>query len=174
MILKDKVVIIINGKGGAGKDTLCDIAGDTYGVRTVSSITPVKEIAALCGWHGEKDAKARRFLAELKQALLAYNDLPNTYLAGEYRSFMDGDADILFVHIREPDQIAAFKRSVPSKCVSLLVRSPAAACPYGNDADDRVEDYSYDYYYDNVQPLDAAAPDFTAFLNSLLTKEGVL
>ena len=53
-----KVAIVINGPGGVGKDTLCELAARHFKVRNVSSITPIKEIAAMCGWHGEKDDKA--------------------------------------------------------------------------------------------------------------------
>ena len=43
---KEKVLIIINGKGGVGKDTLCAFAGRYFQAKNVSSITPIKEIAA--------------------------------------------------------------------------------------------------------------------------------
>ena len=45
-----KAVIVINGAGGVGKDTLCDLAAKHFNVYNVSSITPIKEIASLCGW----------------------------------------------------------------------------------------------------------------------------
>lgn len=34
-----KIVIIINGNGGVGKDTLCDFAAEKYKVTNVSAIT---------------------------------------------------------------------------------------------------------------------------------------
>ena len=45
----EKIVIIINGVGGAGKDTLCDLASKHYKVKNISAITPIKEIAQKCG-----------------------------------------------------------------------------------------------------------------------------
>ena len=72
--LKDKIVIIINGKGGAGKDTVCDIAAKFYKVEIISAITPIKEIATSFGWRGEKDRRARKFLSDLKRAFIEYND----------------------------------------------------------------------------------------------------
>ena len=51
-----KYVVIINGKGGVGKDTLCDIVSKKYCVNNVSSITPIKQIAQIGGWKGEKVA----------------------------------------------------------------------------------------------------------------------
>ncbi len=40
-----KIVIIMNGHGGTGKDTLCGFAEGIYSVRNVSSAEPIKEIA---------------------------------------------------------------------------------------------------------------------------------
>ena len=47
-----KLTIVINGKGGVGKDTLCRFAAERYKTRNISSITPIKELAAACGWQG--------------------------------------------------------------------------------------------------------------------------
>ena len=58
----NKVAVVINGAGGVGKDTLCNLAAKHFRVLNVSSITPIKEIAAECGWRGEKDDKARKSL----------------------------------------------------------------------------------------------------------------
>ena len=173
--LNHKTIIIINGRGGSGKDTLCEIAAEHFRTKNISAITPIKEMAKRCGWNGEKDSKSRKFLADLKQAFIAYNDLPGRYLEEECRKFAQGDDDLLFVHIREGDQIDAFKRRAGMKCVTLLVRSPrtAAAC-YGNDADDLVDSYHYDYCYENAKPLDQLAPDFLSFLRELLIREGAL
>ena len=46
----EKTVIVINGAGGVGKDTLCEFAEKHYKVMNISSITPIKEIAAMCGY----------------------------------------------------------------------------------------------------------------------------
>lgn len=175
VLLREKLVIIINGRGGSGKDAVCAAAAGKYAVRNVSSIDPVKEIARTCGWHGEKDEKARRFLSDLKQALIAYNDLPNAYLAGQYREFLAGPEEIMFVHIRERDQIEAFRRQTAGKCVVLLVVSPRTeTVSYGNGADDGADGCGSDYVYRNDRPLDAMPEDFLAFLDALLRREGVL
>ena len=56
-----KAVIIINGNGGVGKDTLCEFAGAAYRTQNISSVTPIKEIASRYGWRGEKDSRSSRF-----------------------------------------------------------------------------------------------------------------
>ncbi len=159
----EKHVIIINGTGGAGKDTLCDFAAECYAVTNISSITPIKEIARQFGWNGEKDARSRKFLADLKQAFVAYNDLPFQYLRGEYEKFLESDNQILFVHIREPEEIEKFKRSVGTSCVTLLIRGGGRK-GWGNASDDNVENYAYDYVYHNDKTLADARKDFLKFL----------
>ncbi|MBQ7337842.1 MAG: hypothetical protein IJW40_05220 [Clostridia bacterium] len=165
----NKLTIVINGKGGVGKDTLCLSLTDRR-VRNVSSITPIKEIASQHGWNGEKDLKSRRFLAELKRVFTEYNDLPNRYLVEQYREFLEGDEDILFVHIREADQIKAFVQGVHGDCITLLVRRdlPETAQGYGNRADDDVENYPYDVIFDNNHPLEQSTVAFSKLIDELL------
>jgi adenylate kinase family enzyme len=62
-----KLAFVINGSGGAGKDTLCELAAKHFKTVNVSSIDPIKKIARENGWNGEKDLKSRKFLADLKQ-----------------------------------------------------------------------------------------------------------
>jgi guanylate kinase len=45
-----QITIVMNGKGGVGKDTLC-LSLSSRRVRNISSITPIKEIAANYGWN---------------------------------------------------------------------------------------------------------------------------
>lgn len=166
----DKCVIVINGKGGVGKDTLCDAARDVYKVKNISAITPIKELAAQHGWKGEKDDKSRRFLAELKRVFVEYNDMPTRYLLEECDAFAQSDDEILFVHIREPQEISKFVSGVTLRCVTLLITGRDEGKTYGNAADDGVADYDYDFTYANVLPLEKAPADFVCFLQQKIMK----
>ena len=165
-----KLAIVINGSGGAGKDTLCEMASKHFKVVNVSSIDPIKQIARENGWNGEKDLRSRKFLADLKQLFTEYNDLPTTYVLGKCEEFLNGEGEIFFVHIREGEQIAHFiekARLIGAEPKSLLVRSKRCESVYGNASDDDVANYSYDYYYDNDLPLEEAEADFVRFLKSI-------
>lgn len=162
-----KIVIIINGNGGVGKDTLCNFAGAKYKTVSISSVTPIKNIARHGGWHGEKDAKSRKLLADLKKVFIEYNDLPYKYLTEEYEKFMRGSAQILFVHIREGSEIDRFRQYVKAPCFALLVRRDNLSKNWGNDSDDNVENYKYDYIYDNNRPLHEAKSGFVSFLQEI-------
>lgn len=165
-----KTVIVINGAGGVGKDTLCDFAAKHFKVKNISSITPIKELATLCGWSGKKDDKSRKFLADLKRLTVDYNDLPTRWALGEYNSFLASDEQVMFVHIREPEEIEKFVRATDGAAKTLLIRGGVRMrrTEYGNAADDSVENYKYDFYFVNDRTLQDAERDFCAFLSDIL------
>ena len=162
-----KIVIVINGAGGVGKDTLISFAAEKYGVMNVSSIYPIKEAARQVGWNGKKDQRSRRFLSDLKKLSVEYNDYPATYLKKKYEEFMAGRAEIMFVAIREGSEIRRFIEEICPKAVTLLVRRPGIGS-YGNSSDDDVENFGYDFVYNNEFPLTYARQDFMRFLKDLI------
>lgn len=170
-----KLVIVINGRGGVGKDTLCEALRTDYLVTNISAITPIKEIARTYGWNGEKDERSRRFLANLKRVFVEYNDLPNRYLLSEYEKFISNDAEILCVHIREKDQIEKFVKSITLPCITLLVKrnTELLSKKYGNDADDGVEEYCYDYEFSNDDSIEVSAEKFRALIRGILNRDGM-
>lgn len=162
----EKIVIIINGSGGVGKDTLCEFAAKHFRVWNVSSITLIKEIARKdFGWDGKKDSKSRKLLSDLKEAAANYNDMPFHYLCKEYQRFLKSKAQILFVHIREGKEIEKFKNHVSGACYTLLItRKSNDKAAWGNASDDNVEEYKYDWIYENNKPLEESEQDFCDFL----------
>ena len=171
-----KFVFVINGPGGVGKDTLCAMAAKHFKVKNVSSITPIKEIAAACGWGGEKTDRARKFLADLKALTVAYNDYPTRWITREYEDFLASDEEILFVHIREGAEIRKFVDATGGRALTLLVRGGHRfhhrGGAYGNAADDDVEKYRYDYVFYNDHPLSETERVFVAFLSRIMHERG--
>ncbi len=165
-----KLVLVINGRGGVGKDTLCDFAARHFKVRNQSTIDPVKALARQCGWAGEKTDRARKFLSDFKALLVAYNDYPTVWATAQYREFLAGDEEIMFMHIREATEIGKFIRATDGHAKALLIRRPAVdRKTYGNASDDGVENYAYDYVYDNCLPIEKAEEDFIIFLRQIYT-----
>ena len=164
-----KVAIVINGAGGVGKDTLCELAAKHFKVMNISSITPIKEIAALCGWDGTKDNKSRKFLSDLKNLCVEYNDYPTSWAKARYDEFLLSDDEILFVHIREPKEIEKFVSATGGNAVTLLIRGGKRMSneKYGNASDDGVEDYPYDYYFLNENTIDVAERDFVELIKRI-------
>lgn len=166
-----KIAIVINGKGGSGKDTFCDVISKYFSVVNVSSVDPIKYIAQIGGWNGSKEFKDRKFLSDLKQLFTEYNDLPNSYCVNEFKKFLDSENEVFFVHIREPENIKKFVDSVDGRCVTLLVRGGKAKTEaYGNRSDDEVENYPYDFVFNNtpIENLNGGLGD--EFLKLLETK----
>lgn len=166
----NKLIVVINGKGGVGKDTLCDSISKKYNVMNVSAIDPIKKIAREHGWNGEKDDKSRCFLAELKRTFAKYNDLPTEYLKGKTIEFFNSNNEVLFVHIREADQIEHYKQAIyPQKCVTLLITRATFDNNhlFGNAADDYVDNYEYDFVFQNDMSIEESATAFCSFIESL-------
>lgn len=168
--IMSKKVIVINGAGGVGKDTLVELAAKHLRVYNVSSITPIKELATLAGWSGAKDDKSRKFLSDLKLLCVEYNDYPTVWAKARYEEFLASDDEIMFLHIREPGEIAKFVAATDGAALTLLVRGGermSKTC-YGNISDDSVENYEYDYYFMNDKTLAEAEAGFTALLRDIL------
>ena len=60
----DKLVLIVNGKPRAGKDTFALLLNKYHKVYQYSAIDKVTTIALDCGWKGGKTEKDRKFLAD--------------------------------------------------------------------------------------------------------------
>ena len=168
--MQNKIAIVINGAGGVGKDTLCELAAKHFRVMNISSITPIKEVAAQCGWDGSKDDRSRKFLSDLKRLCVDYNDYPTVWAMKKYDEFLLSDNEILFVHIREAGEISKFVKATDNKAKTLLIRGGSRMkkeC-YGNVSDDDVEKFDYDYYFINEKSLDDAEVEFVQLLKNIL------
>ena len=182
-----KLVVIINGAGGAGKDTIVNVVARHYKVTNRSSIDPIKEAAKICGVDPPefKWDQGRKLLSDLKMLFSEYNDYPMRYMLGRFAQFMQGDSEVLFMHVREPDEIEKLRREIkrltrePSyflrvtpdvRVCTLLIRGRESR-EFGNIADDGVEDYSYDYTYENSGKLENLENDFIPFFEKILEEQ---
>ena len=122
----------------------------------------------LVGGRVEKDEKGRKLLSDMKKAFVEYGDLPTKYLLENVDEFLHSEDEILFVHIREVEEIKKFVRMVENICptVTLLVKRDTGVEYWGNKSDDDVENYNYDYTYHNDLPLEKAELDFATFFEA--------
>ena len=162
-----KLVVVINGAGGVGKDTMCAFAAKEYKVRNVSSVDPIKALARMAGWDGDKSDKSRKMLSDLKMLFTQYNDLCLRYITDQYQQFLESDQQVMFVHIREPEEIARFVAVAPERIKTLLIKNSAKEQHvYQNASDDNVERYDYDGVYDNCLTLEQTEKAFMDFFRS--------
>ncbi|MBR3865044.1 MAG: hypothetical protein IKJ19_08050 [Clostridia bacterium] len=163
----NKTVIVINGQGGSGKDSICHVMSKYYKVKNISTVDPIKAIAKFAGWNGEKGDKARKMLADLKQVFIEYCDLPLNFVLQEAEKFKLDENDVMFVHCRESEEIQKIIDSCPLKTITLLVRRNDRFYEhkvFGNSADDDVENFNYDFIYngnnETMQDLERTFMEF--------------
>ena len=157
-------VVIINGSGGSGKDTFVELCPLSY--MNVSTIDPVKSAAKMLGWDSVKDEKSRKFLSDLKKIVTEYNDYCNTYIMDQYKIFSVDINAVMFIHVREPENIDIIKQMIP-EAVTLLITSDRVNKITSNDSDRRVEEYRYDYIIDNSSTIEQLSNNHIKFMNDL-------
>ena len=153
----DKQIFIINGSGGVGKDTfvsyvtieLNDKVKRFDTVINFSSIDKIKEIAREIGWNGSKTEKNREFLSDLKALAGNYNDMPFQSLRDKVDDFKteDNKSILLFLHIREPEEIDRAVKEFNAK--TILVKRESVEHIVSNASDKNVYNFIYDYVIEN-------------------------
>lgn len=154
-----KKIFILNGSGGVGKDTFVNFvysynkAVKGLTVDHTSSISLVKHYARNIGWKGDKTEKDRKFLSDLKMALTEYNDSPFDSLRECVHNFRNSHTyDILFIDIREPEEIERAKREFNAQ--TILITSDKVEQVTSNMADAGVFHYDYDIEIENNGTLE--------------------
>lgn len=157
----EKYIVVINGTGGSGKDTFVEFVSKYNKVFNFSSIDKVKEIALIIGWNPvEKTEKDRKFLSDLKKLTTDYNDMSFNSIKNAVEKFKNDDNEIMFIHIREPEEI---KRAVLQfNAKTLLIRREGLDIIKSNYSDASVENYNYDYIIENttLEDLEKQAKEF--------------
>ena len=120
-----------------------------------------------------KTPAARRFLSQLKADCTEFNDLPFRYCTEQLQIFAENDAELLFVHIREPEEIERFRQAAGVNCKTILVRRPTleqARGQLGNRSDDGVAAYAYDAEFLNDGSLEELPAKVHDFLQALIKR----
>lgn len=148
------MIVVINGVPRSGKDEFVKQCQACWGdhIKNISTIDFVKEIAKECGWDGVKTPQSRKFLSNLKDLLIEFNDLPYKKVADACHCFGSEMASygfknnqwIVFVHCREPEEITKFEQRLGA--ISILIRRAAVENDgASNHADANV--FAHDYTY---------------------------
>lgn len=151
-------IIVVNGKGGSGKDTLENYFTEfaemcKNKVNKTSMVEGVKDIAKICGWTGGKDDKDRKFLSDLKDLLEDYSDLPFEDVLNKILRSERDNYDYIFIDAREPKDIDRIKE-IGLNCYTVLITREETNREYNNHADDGVFDYNYNFKIENNGSLE--------------------
>ena len=172
-----KMVLITNGSGGCGKDTMAEIMGKYVSIKKISSIDVFKNMLKdytndYVGIHG-KDEKYRKLLSSVKSAFVEFNDLPYTTILEQILAFTQSEEQVLLIDIREPDEIEKIVNSVQQLCEDLSIKTilvindnvPVIETVHSDNA---VFDYApYDYVVDNSETLGVLEQSVITLLNDL-------
>lgn len=162
-------VFIINGSGGVGKDTFIELIAEctSFPIINFSSVDKVKEVAQIIGWDGGKTEKDRKFLADLKLLCSEYNDMPFKSMDSAVNMFHNSDTLMLFLHIREPEEIERAKNEFGA--TTVLIKRDFVKPITSNMADGSVFNYAYDVIIDNDGDIDAFRKKAQAFVNDFIS-----
>lgn len=174
-------IVVINGMPRAGKDqfvTFCQ--NHMTWCKNVSTVDFVKEVAKFCGWNGEKTPENRAFLSDLKDLLTRWGDVPfrkvrkaaENYNSEALSYDFDTDEVLVFVHCREPEEIAKFVREM--NAITLLIRRAAIETnEQSNHADAEVFNYDYDYVVENNGTLEELEESAITFLHEIFREKNL-
>ena len=168
-------VVIINGKPQSGKDTFCKYAqgycddDESANTLIISSVDPLKEMLTQLGWDGTKTDKIRDMLMDMKQLWVQNQDGPTMFLFNnilEFHKACTGEDNIVFVHIREPEEIKKLVNALTGfesmgiDVISLLVIRESGEDTPNQPAETRRSDdealinsYEYDVTINNDEDL---------------------
>lgn len=145
-----KHIIVINGTGGSGKDTMIDRFSQLTDrkIANISTVDKVKEAARLLGWDGNKTDTNRAALSELKKLSDAYWNTSMADINDRCKHFLNSSINVqwMFIHCREPENIAKIVSAYNAKAI-LITRD--GIDKHGNDSDDNVTNYKYDMVFEN-------------------------
>lgn len=163
-----KYVFITNGMARSGKDTFAQILNKYIPTKKISSITPVKNIALLCGWNGAKEEKDRKFLSDLKRLLIEYNDMPfhSTEKAINDFLFNDNEHEVLLIDIREPEEIDKVVKA--HNAITIFIQNDRVKNVVSNLSDANVYNYTYDYIIKNNGTLEEFEQNIVKFYHSAI------
>ena len=163
-----KKIVIINGAPGVGKDTFIskcrefiDIHCYAFKIYNISSIQPAVDLARRYHWNSRHDPASRNMLAELKSVLDKYFDASFQYIRSEINKIDPEEKSIIFVHIREPENIKRLteylrgeKVNTNPECYTLYISAKDHKIQSGvtNQSDLNTANYDYDTIIEN--PID--------------------
>ena len=149
-----KTIVIINGTGSCGKDTVDEIVSKYHKTYRIDSVEIPKYILGLrcVGLDGVKTPEARIALSKLKKVLSEFNDCIFINMTARVEVFMADsfyfDDVYAFVHIREKPEIDRLhdycvdRGYSVKKCLVLGHHDRN----WGNDSDDNPDYFNPDDY----------------------------
>lgn len=163
-----KLVLIVNGKPRAGKDTFAQILNTFVPVYKYSIIDRVKTIAMDCGWRGQKTEKDRKFLHDLKKLTDEYSSMAFQDVLERVAAFDDGliTKEVMVIDVRDPEEIEELADTIGA--LTVFIQNDNVPDVTSNPADANVANYEYDFILENNGSLEDFEFTVYSFLNVLM------
>lgn len=163
-----KLVLIVNGKPRAGKDTFAKILNTFVPVYKCSIIDRVKTIAMDCGWRGQKTEKDRKFLHDLKKLTDEYSSMSFQDVLERVAAFDDGliTEEVMVIDVRDPKEIEELADAIGA--LTVFIQNDNVPDVTSNPADANVANYEYDFILENNGSLEDFEQTIFNFLNVLI------
>lgn len=167
-----KVVIIVNGRPRAGKDSTVNamsqiLYGAGFATDSFSSIDPIRHMLDRAGFDtSAKTPEDRALLAEVGDAVEKHSQFRSQRCIRSTLHFFDITGEksaAMFLHVREPhiiDRICDQITKAPGqdyRALKVFVTSPREEKQSSNAADSNVADVEYDSVIANISTLDYLA-----------------
>lgn len=184
-----KIIFIINGSGGVGKDTFIRFLGEIIfknggGLYNYSSIEPIFRMYQRLNnkirfkselYRDEKDDQLRYLYSKTKEMLDNYYDFTLKAVSSEIKDFLkkplqdrnNNFSDILFIHVREPENIKKIVNKFGT-VFTILVENNNVKLITTNDSDKNVKNYNYDILIENDGDIDSFENTAEQFINRIL------
>ena len=163
-----KKIFIQNSVGGSGKDTWASLLNKYIPTLKYSIVDLPKEAAKVLGWNGGKTEKDRRFLSDIMDLSMDYNDAPFKdvlSLVSDFKSNKEfNEYEVMIIDMRDPKDIARAVETFGAE--TILIRNPNVEKIESNHADRDVENYHYDFIIENngsIEQLEAMAESFVDY-----------
>lgn len=182
-------VVIINGVPQSGKDTFANLVkeycdeNECANVLNLSSVDPIKEALVGFGWDGTKTDDVRSIISSIKRIWVSAQNGPTMFMMNNILNFHMqhiGDDNIVFCHIREPEEIKKLVNIVYGMdmvgidVLTLLVireglDESAGVRTIDSDNPCTISDYPYDLaVYNNGHDLAKYREEASNFVDELL------
>lgn len=169
----EKLILVVNGKPRAGKDTFALLLSEYEYVYKYSIIEKVKGIAIDCGWKGGKTEKDRKFLADLKALTDEYDDTSFKDVMEKIEAFVEDEieGDIFIVDMREAKDIDRIREF--ATVTTVYIENENVPDITSNEADANVADYDYDFVITNNGSMEDFRRVVEAFLMFIRLEKGL-
>lgn len=164
-----KLLIIINGEAGSGKDTFIDFCRE-YKRKYIPEL-PIhnyhrsdyaKRMLQRMGWNGNKTPEVRKLLADM----VDFGETTGFNTTNLYASVINSEG-LIFYHIRDPktiEKVVNHYKGTSTPVLTIFIRrdvDKVEADRWGK------EDYKYDFVISNDKSLDAFEEEAMKFMRSL-------